>query len=493
MVRGILIVVASCAALLGAAAPAGAQATPPCQNIAVSMPDGVKLDGWFRPAAGGGRAPVLWTMTPYGNDACPTSVGGIDNDIAQRFNLIRLSYRGTGASEGVSDQWGPQTRKDVLDVGDWIAKQPWAGGLVPSGASAEGAWITYALEHPKVIASVWEMSCADPLRGCIRTGGALAGGIFALMAGDVEGWLSGMPRRVQNGHASNPDPASQFAGQTPDIVSAYTDDTASDFWNQRLGLKYLQRVHAPVMYTTDLYDFVPEGMYVAYENTAPRWRWLDLGFGHNSSAEEWASSSKLHGLVERPIRRFLERYALGARNGFERDPRVTLVTNLGTVSGYEQGRVLVRSEPEWPLPATRWTRLHLGDGGTLVSGRPAAATDTTPLASVAGPKGELRTTLTIAGGLGPAADAARQNYHDDLRPDEATALTYTTPPLRLDTELSGPVVLRVFASSTASDFDWQVRLTDVHPDGRSTWITDGQLRASLRAIDPQRSRRTAAG
>ena len=28
-----------------------------------------------------------------------------------------------------------------------------------------------------------------------------------------------------------------------------------------------------------------------------------------------------------------------------------------------------------------------------------------------------------------------------------------------------------------TDFDWQVRLTDVHPDGRSSWISDGQLRA----------------
>src|SRR5690242_21104254 len=105
-----LALAAVCTGLLGTAAPAAAQSTtPPCQNIAVQMPDGVKLDGWFRPAAGGGRAPVLWTMTPYANDACPTSVGGIDNDLAQRFNVIRLSYRGTGASEGVSDEWGPQT------------------------------------------------------------------------------------------------------------------------------------------------------------------------------------------------------------------------------------------------------------------------------------------------------------------------------------------------------------------------------------------------
>ena len=485
---------AACTALLAAAVPAHAQSAPPCRNIAVSMPDGVQLDGWFRPAAGGARAPVLWTMTPYDNDECPAHVSGIDDDLAARFNVVRLSYRGTGASEGVSDDWGPQTRKDVLDVGDWIAAQPWAAGLVPTGASAEGAWITYALEHPAVIASVWEMSCADALRGCIRTGGQLAGGAFILTEGDLQGWLSGMPRRIQNGHASNPEPAEQWTGQAPVIPHAYADDTTTDFWNERLGLQYLQRIHAPVMYTTDLYDYVPEGMYVAYENTAARWRWLDLGFGHNSSREEWTPGTRLHTLVERPIRRFLEHFALGADNGFQRDPRFTLVTNLGTVSGYERGRVLVRDEARWPLPETRWTRLHLADGRALRAARPATTgSDTAPLATVAGPKGELRTALAIAGEFGQAGDAMRQAYHDDLRPDEAAGLTYTTAPLARDVELSGPMVLRVFASSTASDFDWQVRLTDVHPDGRSSWISDGQLRASLRAVDPRRSRRTPRG
>src|SRR5439155_18500122 len=100
---------------------ASAQAAAPCQEIGPAMPDGVRLDGWFRPAAGGGKAPVLWTMTPYTNDACPEHIAGIDDALAAKFNLVRLSYRGDGASEGVSDQWGPQTRKDVLDVGDWIA------------------------------------------------------------------------------------------------------------------------------------------------------------------------------------------------------------------------------------------------------------------------------------------------------------------------------------------------------------------------------------
>src|SRR4051794_23888887 len=122
-----------CALWFGFVTPPSKAATPACREIAVRMADGVRLDGWFRPASDGGRHPVLWTMTPYQNNACPASIGGIDDDLAVKFNVIRLSYRGFGASEGVSDQWGPQTAKDVGEIGNWIASQPWADGLIPTG------------------------------------------------------------------------------------------------------------------------------------------------------------------------------------------------------------------------------------------------------------------------------------------------------------------------------------------------------------------------
>jgi len=503
--KGGCVALAVGALWFGFVTPPTKAAAPACQEIAVRMSDGVRLDGWFRPASDGGRHPVLWTMTPYTNNSCPQQIAGIDNDQAEQFNVIRLSYRGFGASEGVSDQWGPQTAKDVAEIGDWIASQPWADGLIPTGASAEGAWITYALQHPAVRAALWEMSCADALRGCIRTGGELAGGAFALTAGEFEGYAQGIPQRVANGSLTNPTPAQQWGDQVPTAQHAYLDDTYTEFWQQRLGLQYLARIHAPVMYTTDLYDFVPEGMYVAYENTDPQYRWLNLGLGHTSSTAERTEGTRLHGLIEQPIRRFLDHFGLGVDNGFQNDQRMTAVTNLGTPSGYGRGDVLVRSEPDWPLPETAWTRLHLAGGrsgsatslndGTLTATPSSAATDTSPLATVTGPKGELRTAMVAEAGADQAGigDASRQIYQDDLRPDEAAGLTYTTKPLTGDVELTGPIVAQVDATATASDFDWQVRLTDVHPDGRSSWISDGQLRASLREIDLARSRLDAQG
>src|SRR4051812_11113124 len=207
--RGLPSLVLVLAALALHAGPASAAG---CQEIAVTMSDGVRLDGWFVPAAAGGRAPVLWTMTPYTNTGCPGGVTGMGSDLSSKFNIVRLSYRGTGASEGVSDEWGPQTRKDVLEVARWITSQPWADGLVPAGTSAEGAWITYALEVPQVKAALWETSCADPLRGCIRNGGTLAGGGAPPAEGGGPRHAPGGSPRGAHRNAAQPPPPPPRAG-----------------------------------------------------------------------------------------------------------------------------------------------------------------------------------------------------------------------------------------------------------------------------------------
>ena len=68
----------------------------------------------------------------------------------------------------------------------------------------------------------------------------------------------------------------------------------------------------------------------------------------------------------------------------------------------------------------------------------------------------------------------------DQRPAEGLSLTYTTASLREDVEITGPIVARIYASSTAEDTDFVAKLTDVWPDGRSILITDGILRARYR-------------
>jgi putative CocE/NonD family hydrolase len=70
----------------------------------------------------------------------------------------------------------------------------------------------------------------------------------------------------------------------------------------------------------------------------------------------------------------------------------------------------------------------------------------------------------------------------DQRPNEERddVLTYTSEVLERDTEVTGPVSVTLYASSSAPDTDFVARLTDVHPDGRSMNITEGCIRARFR-------------
>jgi hypothetical protein len=62
----------------------------------------------------------------------------------------------------------------------------------------------------------------------------------------------------------------------------------------------------------------------------------------------------------------------------------------------------------------------------------------------------------------------------------ADVLVYSTPPLDSDTEVTGPVTLDLYASSSAVDTDFTAKLVDVWPNGFAQNLTEGILRASYR-------------
>jgi putative CocE/NonD family hydrolase len=66
----------------------------------------------------------------------------------------------------------------------------------------------------------------------------------------------------------------------------------------------------------------------------------------------------------------------------------------------------------------------------------------------------------------------------EARPD---VLTFSSEPLGEDVEVTGPIVVRLWAVSSATDTDFVARLCDVFPDGRSFNLTDGILRARYRS------------
>ena len=70
----------------------------------------------------------------------------------------------------------------------------------------------------------------------------------------------------------------------------------------------------------------------------------------------------------------------------------------------------------------------------------------------------------------------------EARPD---VLSFTSDALGQDTEVTGPVRVKLWACSSAPNTDFVVRLVDVFPDGRAFNLTDGIVRTDFEPNQPQ--------
>jgi putative CocE/NonD family hydrolase len=69
-----------------------------------------------------------------------------------------------------------------------------------------------------------------------------------------------------------------------------------------------------------------------------------------------------------------------------------------------------------------------------------------------------------------------------MRANDEKALTYTTMPLEAEVEVTGHPVVHLWLATNASDLDVFVYLEEVDDRGNSTYVTEGNLRASHRAL-----------
>ena len=73
-------------------------------------------------------------------------------------------------------------------------------------------------------------------------------------------------------------------------------------------------------------------------------------------------------------------------------------------------------------------------------------------------------------------------YPNTMMFNDEKGLTYTTPPLTAEVEVTGHPVVHLWVTSSARDGDFFVYLEDVSEARFSRYVTEGNLRASHRAI-----------
>ena len=152
---------------------------------------------------------------------------------------------------------------------------------------------------------------------------------------------------------------------------------------------------------------------------------------------------------------------------------------------YVMGRGEWRGENEWPLARTVFTKFYLHSDGNANSraGKGRLSTDApqvespdrfvydpaAPVPSLGGPDWGASQPDLLPGGT----DQGRAEMRHDV-------LVYTTPPLENGLEVTGPLELVLYVSSSARDTDFTGKLVDVYPDGTAYNVQEGILRARYR-------------
>jgi len=149
-----------------------------------------------------------------------------------------------------------------------------------------------------------------------------------------------------------------------------------------------------------------------------------------------------------------------------------------------------QDEYEWPLSRTSYVECYLhssGDANSVAEGgwlSPEAPQDEPSDHYTHDPENPVPTL-----GGNHSVSLFWESVRDLIRPgpfdqspieQRQDVLIYTTEPLEVDTEITGSVVLKLYAALSAPDTDFVAKLTDVYPDRRSINITEGIVRARLR-------------
>ena len=197
--------------------------------------------------------------------------------------------------------------------------------------------------------------------------------------------------------------------------------------------------------------------------------------------------------------RWFDHWLQGANNAVEREAPVKIFVMGGgseekTSGGFHLHGGAWRDEQEWPLARTRWTSYYLHGDGSLSTAKPAEAASSTaydfdphhPVPTIGGNVSSGAGVL-LQGAWDQRCSDAVWNCHDSL-PLSARrdVLAFTTTTLTEDVEVTGPIDLKLWASSSAPDTDFTAKLIDVHPSSRDypagldMNLEDGILRARFR-------------
>jgi hypothetical protein len=503
------------------------------KDVMVAMRDGVGLatDLYFPARAGArldGKFPAIMERTPYNKD------GALKNwapyYAARGYVCIAQDTRGRYGSEGV---WHMMTDdvQDGYDMAAWIVRQPWSdGGFGTLGTSYVGG-----TQHALAVSNPPGLKAVIPVDAVANAGyfGMRNGGAFELR---FMNWI--FTTGAANGSRAARDPATKAVleetgrevrhylenlpvrrGMTPVrlapeyeewLVHAMSHGANDAYWKQP-GFGVVDQAAAykdiPVYHVGGWYDSWARQTTMSYMALAASKKspqklimgpWIHGQQTASSHGQvDFGPAAAINGLEFRL--RWFERWLKGVPNGVENEAPVKIFvmgggTEAKTAEGLHLHGGTWRDEKEWPLARTRWTPYYLHQDGSLSPEKSTVVGSSTtydfdprnPVPTIGG-NISSGTGIMLQGAWDQKCGAHVWNCRDSL-PLSARrdVLVFVTPPLAEDLEVTGPIDVKLWASSSAPDTDYTAKLIDVHPPskdfpgGIDMSLEDGIIRARFR-------------
>ena len=376
------------------------------------------------------------------------------------YVCLRVDSRGCGRSPGYLDLYSAREAKDYYNCIEWAAVQPWSNGKVGlNGISyyASEQWQVAAMNPPHLRAiCTWE-GTSDYYREL-----GWHGGIMCTFGAN---WSDMQVTSVQHGKGKRGYRSAMVDGWvsgpetlTPEELGANRADFGDDIFRNKLATDEFWRSRMPdwSKLTVPLLSAAnwggqglhPRGNYEGFVQSASKEKWLEVhGYEH------WTEFYDDYGRDLQ--KRFFGHFLKGEDTGWSKQPRVQLKVRY-------IDRFVERAENEWPLARTQWTKFYLNPADLSL-------------------------------GLSPAAQGGEVTYAG-----LGDGVTFLTPPLEKETEITGPMAAKLFVSSETEDADLFLVVRAFAPDMKElvfpgtldphTPIAQGWLRASHRKLDPKQTR-----
>jgi uncharacterized protein len=442
------------------------------KDILIPMRDGVKIAVRVYRPEGDAKVPALFAASPYryDNDGLPAiplflwrETGPIDWYVKQGYAYVHADVRGTGYSEGEYGFLGEIEQRDLYELIEWTGTQPWCTGKVGTvGQSyyAKTQWFIGIQKPPHLTCLGLYDGQTDPYRAIGYPGG--------IESNFLPYWFAQSCRLVNRFPANGDHPREV----EHDILLDWQRHPLYDeYWKERSPSERLHEITTPLLSIgvwakLDLHLF---GNIIGYQRASGFKKLSITGTATPMSSMIDFGDPAFH---EKYLLPFYEHFLKGVENGFEDRPNVEYVVKNTGVS---------RTFDQWPPPGVKRMPYYLGSAksgsvtslndGSLSTAAPAAQSDSTTYAY---PQPNWTLGVVTVGPDGP----------DPVR----AVVTYTSAPLERDVEIAGSAALFIHLSTTGTDTDVLVKLSEVmaQPEAersagkqpRYTIVTKGWLRAS---------------